>query len=222
MSSIVLDEKNVLKYIKESLDSLKKDILIIENARYHHNASYDNASSIIKNGILSLSELDRLNIMKNSSKVLNIMNDIESHVNGNDGISLSVVGLTDLYKDEDEYNPFRSSMVDFVISSKVRAFRRSEHYGNEFIASKHIENHFIKSIDIRILEYIRKQKNEYMIEEIIRRYNALREIAIALKKYDLDIPIREMSDNKEIQLDTDKLINTPRLVLKRYWFFYCC
>lgn len=216
MSSIVLDEKNVLKYIKESLNSFKKDILIIENARYHHNASYDNASSIIKNGILSLSELDRLNIMKNSSKILNIMNDIESHVNGNDGISLSVVGLTDLYKDEDEYNPFRSSMVDFVISSKVSAFRRSEHYGNEFIASKCIEKHFIKSIDVRILNYLNQTKKEYIIEGAIKKYNFLREIAIAIKKYDLDIPIREMSDNNEIELDVDKLIDTPRLVLKRY------
>lgn len=215
MKRIILEEKYILRYIKEVLNTLKMEPVIIESARYHHNSSYINAFSRIENGVLSLSELHRLNIIKRSNKFLEIMNDIESHVNGIDGISLAVVGLTDLYRDEEEYNPLNCNLVDFLISSDIKASRRSTHYGNEFIANKCISNKHIKSVDIRILKYLSKVDNIVMLEELIKKYNCLIRISNSLKKANLDIPIREMSDESNISLNVDKLIEMPRLVLKK-------
>lgn len=93
MDLMVFNEQNVLEYIEKVINDAKGSSIDIEDAKYHHNSSYMNGLSILKNGILSLVELDRLGIRKMSYQTLNIMGDIESHINGNDGISLSVVGF---------------------------------------------------------------------------------------------------------------------------------
>ena len=215
MSLCVINEKDALEYIKKVINDAKKNSIEIEGARYHHNSSYLNGLSILKNGILSLSELYRLGIIKMSYKTLNTMSDIDSHINGNDGISLSVVGLTDLYRDELEYNPFQDGLIDFLISSDIKAYRSSTHYGNEYIANKCIDTSMIKSVDIRLLSYLNKIDSDEKIDLLIQKYNSLIEMSNRIKNYGLNIPIREMSDEKKISLNIDKLYESPRLVLKK-------
>lgn len=48
------------------------------------------------------------------------MSDTESHVNGKNSVSLSVIGLKDLYPNEVEYNPFSPNLVDFLITSDIK------------------------------------------------------------------------------------------------------
>lgn len=205
-----IEEKYIYEYIIDRLNKLKDKDIIIEDARYHHNTNYENMPSIIKNGILSMQSISDLKIKNYSDEILKIMDDTSSHINGKNGISLSVVGLTDLYRDELEYDPFDSDKIDLLITNEIKASRNSTHYGNEFISHNDIAPNMIKSIDIRLLKYIENSKN---ISDIIKKYNCLKEIALSLKKSELNIPIREMSlDN--MSLDINKLVNEPTLKLK--------
>ena len=115
MHKIYLEAKDALEYIKESIEESKIKSIDIKNARYHHNSDYQNAPSIVKHGLLPIGELHSLGVKNFTDKFLKLSDDITSHINGNDGISLSVVGLKDLYKDEDEYDPFVPHNVDFII-----------------------------------------------------------------------------------------------------------
>lgn len=213
MSTIQLEEKYILEYVKEILTYLKANKVCVD-AKYHHNTDYLKTPSIIENGILSLDKLNERKIREFSKEQLEILNDTNSHINGSDGISLSVVGLQDLYKDEDEYNPLKSDCVDILISSLVPARRTTNHYGNEFIATNIIEPNMFESIDIRLLKYIETLKDIKSIGEVIDKYNSLRLIAKSLKDNKVDIPIREMSNEDEISLDLDGLIDLPILEIK--------
>lgn len=212
MKKIILEEKYILEYIKDMISSFKMKPLEVNNARYHHNTSYEDAPLTLIHGILSISKQNSLGIKKYSSKILNLFSDIESHANGIDKISLSVVGLTDLYENEFKYDPFSPLNVDLNISSKINAQRFTMNYGNEFLCYNDIEVDEIKAVDIRLLELI--QKREYIsIEDIINKYNCLKDIALTIKKQNLDIPFREMS-NDNSTLDIDKISNMPKLILK--------
>lgn len=212
MKEIKLEEKYILEYIKYMISSFKMKPIEVNNAKYHHNTSYSNVPLVLKHGILSVSEQNRLGIKKYSPEILNLWSDIESHINGIDSISLSVVGLTDLYANEFEYDPFSPIDVDFNISNDIRAGRSSIHYGNEFLCYESIGVDKIKSIDIRLLQLIEKEKN-FTIKYIISRYNFLRDIALTLKQNNLDIPFREMS-NDTSSLDITKVSEMPKLILK--------
>ena len=76
-------------------------------------------NSIVKHGILSMKDLHNSGINIYSLDALERASNHLSHINGNDGISLAVVGLTDLYKDEDEYDPYKLECVDFVVDDSV-------------------------------------------------------------------------------------------------------
>lgn len=205
-----IEEKYICEYIFDKLNKLKNKNIIIEDARYHHNTNYNDVSSILQYGILSMQSISDLKIKNYSDEILKIMDDTNSHINGKNGISLSVVGLNDLYRDEFEYDSSNPDKIDLLITSEIKASRNSTHYGNEFISYNDITSNMIKSIDIRLLKYIESSKN---VSEIIKKYNCLKEIAISLKKYELDIPIREMSSGN-MSLDIDKLIEEPVLKIK--------
>ena len=144
-----------------------------------------------------------------------VMDDIESHINGKTGISLSIVGLTDLYRDEEEYDPYDSSLVDLLVSSDIKAARNSCHYGNEFVSKKIITPNNIKSVDIRLLQYIESDRYK-SIDDIISKYNSLRKIALSIIKRNLDIKFREMSDGNGDIFDIDRLSNIPKIKIKNY------
>ena len=211
MCKIVLEEKYVLEYIKDTLTSLKTNAKEVVDAKYHHNAGYKNISSILRYGILSLLEANKLGIIKYSDEYMHIMNDITSHVNGNDSISLSVVGLSDLYPREIEYNPYNPNYLDLVISSDVKVMRSSINYGNEFLAYNKINPDKIKSIDIRLLNLMKSKKCDN--KDLIKKYNYLKDIALIIKELNLDILLREMSyDN--LTLDIDKVSKIKQIVIK--------
>lgn len=220
MHKIYLDLSDALEYIKESFEDAVIKGQDIKNARYHHNSVYQNAPSIVKYGLLSLNGIYRKGIKDFSKEILALSDDISSHVNGNDGISLSVVGLTDLYKDEDEYDPFIPIYVDFIISSDVVAYRNTTNYGNEFVSMSHISNRFIRAVDFRLLTLINElldsklEGNTEKVNMILTKFNALTKVCENMKKANLDAYVRELS-LKESFLDYEKLAKNPYLKLKR-------
>lgn len=219
MKNIILEEKYVLEYIKSIISDCSLKSYEIRDARYHHNTTYDDCKSVIENGILSLNELNNRGIKKFTKEQLRLMSDTDSHINGIDGISLSVVGLTDLYRDEDEYIPNNELMVDFIISSSIKACRYSMHYGNEFIAENHIDTTDIRALDIRILKLISRFEEDLYdgrkLEDIIKKFNILSDITNSMKLCKSNIILRENSKNNNTMLDTNKLSMTPKILLKR-------
>ncbi len=219
MNNIVLQKKYVLEYICDLLSDFKASKKYVKNAKYHHNTSYNVASSIIKHGILSLDELNKLKIKNYSEFFLKLMDDTSSHVNGRNGVSLSVFGLTDLYQNEDEYNPFNSYLVDFSVTSDIKAFRNSTNYGNEYVSLETITPDKIKAVDIRLISLIESLKLKILsdenYEEIVRDYNSLMKIAEELKQSNLDIPFREMSYSDSSAFDIDKVAKSPIIILKK-------
>ena len=219
MNNITLEEKDLLECVRDLLNQSKKNSIEIKNARYHHNSSYINAPSIIKNGILSMQAMNDIEVRLYSKEALKLMSDIESHINDSDGVSLSVVGLTDLYPDEEEYNPYNGNYVDFLVDSSIQASRSTTFYGNEFIARYMIPNDKIRSVDVRIFDDLNfdKDNHHYLSnnEALLLRYNSLRNMAITLRDLELNIPLRDNSKDDNHQLDILTLASSPRLILKK-------
>lgn len=212
-----LEEKYIIEYILDTINSIR---MKTENIKeyYHHNSEYKDAPSICLHGILSLKELNKNGITNYSEELLQKMDDIESHVNGNDSISLSRVGLNDLYEKELEYNPYSPNLVDFIISSDIKARRTTTHYGNEYLCEEKINTEKLLAIDIRLLKLIEQAKNnkslsEAFIKKVVDKFNYLKEISIAMKRANLHIPLRERS-YQNISLDTEILSNVEKLKIK--------
>lgn len=210
MNKIELDEKYILEYIKDQILSLKVAAVDVKDFKYHHNSKYSKTPSIIYNGILSQNEFAKLNNTVLSEEQKLAFSD-EYFVNGDNNISLSIVGLKDLDPKKMVYNPFSSTETDILISKDVRAFRSSANYDNEFLARNKIENSYFKSVDVRLLKYINDENSS--IKQAIEYYNNLKLIAQALIDTKLDIPLREMS-KENITLDIEKAAKARQLILK--------
>lgn len=213
MNEKYIEEKHSLEYIKELIRSFKIKNIEVNNAKFHHNRSYKSALAILKHGILPVRESNRLGITNYTDEQLRLLADTESHVNGIDSISLSIAGLTDLYKKESEYDPFTHRSVDFLISSDIKACRTTTHYGNEYLHEGIIAPDKIKSVDIRLFKAIDLAKTPEKIKTIIENYNRLRDIALALKNESLNIPFREMT-YENLTMDIEKVIEAPKIILK--------
>ena len=221
MEKILLDERHVLDYVEDNIIRCLSERVEVYDDKFHHNTKYKDALSIIKNGILSPSELSKLGIDVYSDEVLSVMGDIESHANGSESISLAVVGLTDLMPDEFEYNPFSEKLVDFLIASDITARRVTTNYGNEYITDDSICTDKFKAIDIRLLSFVNSIREERNVEafsssinELIENYNKLRDMARLLKDMKLSIPLREMSFYDNTALDIDKMYDMPKVKVK--------
>lgn len=220
MNTILLEEKYILEYIRDIIQSSKTGQITVNKARYHHNTKYCDAPSVCHHGILTMSDLKNIGIKDYNEDFFQRMDDIESHINGIGAVSLSVVGLHDLYDGEEEYNPFTPDQVDFLVSSEIKAGRSAIHYGNEFLSQKSISVDKLRSIDIRLLKLIEMiesgySSDSYIIQNAIEKYNYLREVALVMKSNQLDIPLREMSHHQNYSLDINKLSSNPKLVLKQ-------
>lgn len=210
---ILIEDKFSLEYIKDMLSSFKTKNIEVNNAKFHHNTSYKTTPLILKHGILSLKEINKLGLKKYSRDFLEKMSNTDSHINGIEGISLSIVGLKDLDPKKFEYNPYNSSLVDLIISSDVKARRSTHNYDNEFICFDSIANDKIKAVDVRLINLIEQSKNIDSIKDIIEKYNLLRDIALTIKELNLDIPLRDMS-RENLTMDIDKVSNAPKLIIK--------
>lgn len=217
MDKMIIREKYALEYIKDTLSTYSYALKNVDGAKYHHNAAYKDAPLIIRHGILSMEEINKLGIRSYSEEDLTLMDDRESHVNGRNGVSLSIVGLTDLYRGEEEYNPFMDSVVDFLIDNNIKAFRNSIHYGNEFVSENKITSDKIKSADIRLIKHIESlsKRNDIDIIDIVNKYNNLILMSKEIISGNKNIQIREMSDNFNRTIDTLKISEEPRLILKK-------
>lgn len=218
MGNVLIEEKNILEYVYDNIYDIKNSGHEIMNAKYHHNAAYKDAVSICKYGILTLKDMNSHGIRKDSEEFLKIMDDASSHVNGDDCVSLAVVGLTDIYSNEDEYNPFSPNYVDFLVSSDIKASRFSIHYGNEFLSCSSIAKENLKSLDIRLLKLLCRDNmsiGKSFIHNILQKYNYLIEIASELQIQKLELPIREMSESNIYELDINQLAEKPKILLKK-------
>ena len=217
MNEVIIKEKYVLKYIRDMLYACSYAIKNIDdNAyQYHHNTAYEYAPSIIEHGILSMMELNSLGIRSYSKEYLNFIDDIESHVNGKDGISLSVTGLTDLYKNEDEFDPCQSNIVDFLVDENIKTVRNTIHYGNEFISRDKITSDKIVSADIRIINYINNlsKKDGKFIFSAINKYNQIIMMSKEILRHNRNIQMREMSEGVNRKIDVKKMSEMPRLLM---------
>ena len=222
MEKVYIEEKYIPEYVGDMLSGLKcgTEQVSNTNAKFHHNTDYEQVPSVIKYGILSLQKLNKLGLKNYSEKLLKLMSNIDSHVNGDTGISLSVTGLEDLYLDEDEFNPTDMYVTDILVSSEVKAARISINYGNEYVAQDRIAPDMFRAVDIRLLNYLKAiiEKGSRVgfqnIEGLVMRYNYLRSMAIALQENKLQVPFREMSEGID-DLDIDKVAKVPTLVIKK-------
>ena len=203
-----MNNEEIKNLIKNSIIFSSIDNLDINNAKYHHNSSYKNASNICKYGILSLKDLNKYGLRNDSEETLKKLDDISSHANGINSVSLSVVGLDDLYKDELVYDPYELDVVDFLVSNDITARRYSVNYGNEYLCNESISNKYIKSLDIRLLKLI--QSNKCNLNDLIDYYNYLIDISKTL--LDTNIPIRESSYDS-IELNKKVLANKTYIKL---------
>lgn len=215
MDSLDININEIIKFIIDELDKLKIELTKGTNVRFHHNTSYKNAPLVCKYGILTLLDLNKIGLRNDTSETLEKLNDTESHINGNNGVSLARVGLKDLYDGENEYDPFDPRKVDFTLSDDVKAYRNSIHYGNEYISCKSIENDKILTIDVRILEYIDKCKSKEDLKELINMYNSLIDISQIINENDLDISMREMSGINNFSIDTIRLAKSKKIQFNR-------
>lgn len=195
MNKVFLNKKFIKEYVYENLVKGKKSEEV--DHLYHHNASYKDGLSIVRNGILSLQRLNAIGIRHDSQKVLTEYSNIDTHANGIDGISLSVVGLTDLYRDEDEYSPYNPDYLDLLISSSIKTSRYTKHYGNEFITYEDILPKDIRAIDFRLLKLIDQEGLE-------EKYNMIILLSREIKKQKLDIKLREMVSEVDLTDFYDK------------------
>lgn len=217
MEKIRLEEKYIYEYIKDILNESKVKPENVSDSLYHHNRSFKRTPIVIRHGILSLKDLNDLGIEKMTDKQLELYSDETSHINGIENISLALTGLTDLYRDEDEYDPYSPYKPDILIDRSVVARRSTYNYGNEFLASSPITNDKFRSIDIRLFNLISEYEKKNNIDgpkDLIEKYNYLREIAQAIIEAKLSLPLREMS-NENLTLDIEKIKNMPILELKK-------
>ncbi|CDD28003.1 unknown [Clostridium sp. CAG:433] len=217
MNEKIIREKYALEYIRDILSTYSYALKNVDNAKYHHNAPYKDAPLIIKYGVLSMENINKFGIRSYSEDDLILMDDRESHVNGRNGVSLSIVGLTDLYAGEEEYDPFTTEVIDFLIDNNIRAFRSTIHYGNEFVSEGKITSDKIKSADIRLIKYIQDllKKGRGNIEDAVNKYNNLILMSKEIVSSNKDIQIREMSDGFNKTIDTLKISEERRLILKK-------
>lgn len=214
MKKIYVQKENVLNYILELLNIYKGETIKLENARYHHNTDYKDGKNVVENGILTLQSLSDKGLMELSKEQLKIMDDTSSHINGINGVSLAVVGLKDLYRDEFEYDPFDDSKLDIIVDTSLHARRTSTNYGNEYIADGNIDVSYIRAIDIRLEECINRVLNtedEKIIIEMVERFNYLIEIASSL--INSNILLREASFEQYKVLDKENIAKLNKITI---------
>ena len=214
MKKIYVQKENILNYILELLNIYKGETIKLENARYHHNSDYKDGKNVVENGILTLQSLSDKGLMELSKEQLKIMDDTSSHINGINGVSLAVVGLKDLYRDEFEYDPFDDSKLDIIVDTSLHARRTSTNYGNEYIADGNIDVSYIRAIDIRLEECINKVLNtedEKIIIEMVERFNYLIEIASSL--INSNILLREASFEQYKVLDKENIAKLNKITI---------
>lgn len=216
MRYIVLSKNEVKEILFDIIYSCRTKAEEVENAKYHHNRSYKNTPNALLYGILSISQLAKIEGKKLTREEKLKYND-DYHVNGTDHVSLASVE-TDSDPKEIVYNPFSPTLTDISISNSVKAYRNSKNYANEYLVNDGISPNLFRAVDIRILKnFLDKNyaSRNNTIQNVLEYYNCLRIIATTLVEQGLDIPLREMSA-ESLTLDPEKVMKQPIMVLKYF------
>lgn len=216
-----LDKYDSIETIKDFLNICKLDFCVEVDGLYHHNRSYNSIPGILDTGILSKRKQYELKGMEVPEVLVEIAKD-ERCANGLDYISLAQADMTDLYRNEDEFDVRNPHCVDILLPSTLNVQRHTINYGNEFLAKDVIDPSYFKSIDIRLINLIKKYemgRNLYVtkedsLNEIINNYNQLRCIASKMISNNMDIPLRDMS-YYGFDLDKNLVSELPEIVLKK-------
>jgi len=209
-------KEEVAGYIKSHIDdAILSSEKINDEPRYHHCTSYDMAPSIIKYGFLSAVAQQETGITSYSDDIVKRVLMDDFHVNGNDGISFAVMNLKDLYRDEIEFDPMSPTGVDFIVDIPWRLVRNTENYGNEFVSDLAVDSKYIRYLDLRIKRLLIEELRYDNHDEMVRRYNNIIRISNAIKEYNSGIVLRELSDDRKMYLDYNKIRNYPRIKIKK-------
>ena len=215
----VIKETELEQFITEMLSGAKMHPISVENADYHHNTSYENAPFNIRHGLMSTTRLMNYGRISKTPEQLSALENDAASVNGIYEISLSKVGLTDQYReDEWEWEPRKGRCPDILIDSSIKTRRDYTNYFNEFLAEGIILPDKFRAIDVRILSVINGtdrtsswSDRDKKLEALREMYNQLSEMAIAMREKGLDIPLREMSNEDNLALNIDKVADFPKI-----------
>lgn len=179
---------------------------------YNHNTPYENATGIIKHGILSHDESYRLGLIKEKR-------DPKSNVNGNEYISVSKVESYDWERDfyyNYDYPTYINFVVDKAIKSVRRVMRNSEHYSNEQLIETSVPYEYLKCLQVRLLKLIKLISPGYYdvsLDKFVEDYNNLIECLGFMVENNLELPLVEASDETEMYaLDKEKLLSYGKIV----------
>ena len=211
------DSVNGLKALKDLLLSARIPFEEVEKAKFHHNTRYSDAAKIVSTGLLSYLEKMKLAGKEPDYKELQIRSD-EHFVNGSTFISLSKEGFSeaDLYPGEDLwiFDYKKDDSVDIVISNDVKAVGIAINYLNEYLAEDRVDRDLFRAVDTRLINYFDSIDKSATFELKVRKFNNLREIALAMKESELDIPLRH-NGVEQFGLDIEKVSSFPIVKIRR-------
>ena len=225
---LLIEEKEVYEYVRDTLNSLKYGIVNIENSKdiFHHTSSYSNVITILKYGILSLSDLRKKDLISITDDEFKKLSNYDSHSNGVDGVSFAKVKEKDPYYENQDmfyYDPVNClNHVDILYSINDRSNYRTGfdcNYYNEYVFTRSFPSDMIKSLDTRIMKLLINKPNK--VHDVILYLNYLKEYVVFLQNNHLDIPIRDMSYEKSNDcvkgnlLDNNKIMNMPKVLIKK-------
>lgn len=208
------DVDKIYEFVKENIYSCRTAFTSVNNAKFHHNISYEHVPSAMEYGILSYYHQKKLIENRElTDDELFLYND-DFHVNGVSCVSLSTLDIDMSMVGDDEwiYDYRTENAADILVSSDVKAYRFATNYANEFLVNGIIPAASFKAIDLRLLSY-EFTDGDNKIRSLINNYNYLRNIAASLREQKLDIPIRERSI-ENFNLDVKKLELLPELRVK--------
>lgn len=222
--------ENAYDVVKENIYSCVVTPRIVEDTKFHHEIDIKQLPNAINYGLLS--KRNYVNIVENrqlTEEEIFIFSD-ECHVNGLDHVSISTMEMdfNKMYRNEDIWLTYSTVYPTIVVSKNVKAHMSTQNYFNEFIVENQIPVEMFNAIDVKILGIMSHGSLRYKCETkedrirfMLEYYEHLRDVALALKTKKLDIPIREVSDitdigqdDKALTLDTEKIIELPKLLLK--------
>lgn len=211
---ILVEQKDILVAINDLLnDVIMKKRKKLNDELFHHGTSYNVAPSIIRNGILTINDLQRKGIRNFSDDELEYYNNY-FHVNGTDCVSLA---KRKIEVGEDFFESWCFDNIDFLIDKKIPVSQEFVSYCNEFIHKGSISFRKVKAIDIRLrkmIDYYKKFPSSYLLNSIINDYNLLSVIAKELIKLEREPYLREMSDEAGTLINISKTAGLPRIKIK--------
>ena len=178
------DGIEVLKIMKEILLSAQIPFEEVDKAKFHHITRYSSVPEIMRVGLLSYLEKMKLAGKEPDYKELQIRSD-EHFVNGSTYISLAKEGFTeaDLYPGEDLmiFEHKKNDCIDIVISNEVKAVGIAINYLNEYLAEDRVDRSLFRAVDTRLIDCFNNIDKENSLEIKVRKFNNLRDIALAMK-----------------------------------------